>query len=214
MADRPPLFECGPGPVLGNQEILHQALNNSDLISISQVLRDITRLGLCTRIRLNGEKPVALLESGLVVLTESGVNHDFLAAQSSQFILHRKPTRKRGDLEFTGRQIGISERITGRQGQYRSQVIIGLRSARLDIHRGPWGDQLDHLTLDHPHCELRIFHLFTDGNLVALIHQNIDIASGCMMRYTRHRNGIIRIFIPRRERQFEQLRALNRIIIK
>ena len=65
------------------------------------------------------------------------------------------------------------------------------------INSCPWCNDLHDIAFDHADSFFGIFHLLRNRHLVAQVDQDINVLLNAVMGHTRHRNGIIGIFIAR-----------------
>ena len=70
------------------------------------------------------------------------------------------------------------------------EVMGAFRVEQVILQHCSRGDDAHHLPFHQSLGQFRVFHLFADGDLFALLDQFGNVLVGCMMRDAAHGNGI------------------------
>ena len=123
--------------------------------------------------------------------------HHFSSLEVTDFPTNQREIQKTCHIKVARHQVHISEAKLIASTVYGNQeVVLTIRLTAID--HCPWRNDLNNLSFHNPNCLFRIFHLFSNGYLIALLNQDIDVLLGRMIGNTRHRNRIIRILVATR----------------
>ena len=95
-----------------------------------------------------------------------------------------------------------------------NQVIVGLIGNGIFKKNGARRDDTDHIPLHQPLCLLRILQLLTDGHLVALLDQTVNINFRCMKWNAAHRHPSLGACVLPGKRKLQFMGCSHSIVIK
>ena len=87
----------------------------------------------------------------------------------------------------------------------RGEIVILLLLESACRRDGAGRHDANHFALYKTLCELRIFHLLSDRDLIAPLHQAVDVRVGSVKRDAAHRRSLLEAALFSRQREFELL---------
>src|SRR5574344_1700675 len=91
------------------------------------------------------------------------------------------------DIYFSSRKLCQSQSVDEFIINDSRQIVV---ISAFYFNVGSWSDDLDDISLDQAFSQLRVFHLFDDSDLVAVIKKFLDIRKISVMRDAAHRHAV------------------------
>ena len=89
--------------------------------------------------------------------------------------------------------------------QNRGEIVILLLLESACRRHGAGRHDANHFALYKALCELRVFHLLGDRDLIAPLHQAVDVGVGGMKRDAAHRRSLLESTLLSRQRELKLL---------
>ena len=131
------------------------------------------------------------------------IAHDLGRSKTVQFVEKLALAVHFRHEEITGRHIRGRDTVFVRQIDDAHQIIVLRLVERLHINVRSRCYHADHFALYNAFGQLRIFHLFADGNFVPLLYKAVDIRIRRMKRDATHRSALLKTAAFSGQCQFE-----------
>ncbi|MPM20836.1 hypothetical protein SDC9_67274 [bioreactor metagenome] len=198
-------LKMGQAALLGIRKIAQQQDKHILFRLLRQLRNQVLEVRFRNQLCLNGNQDAKVFfQLFRQAFSRFFVQDDFFERQRLELVEYGILVGQQGDFQFPRSDIGISQRIAARfVPDDTGQVIVCLALASVLIQKRTGCNDPHDFPAHHAFCQLGVFHLFANGNLVPHFHESPYVFRCSMKRDPAHRNRFIGIFVAARERNFQ-----------